>query len=109
MTKLENKNVKSEYEAFLNIEGVSVPSETSAKLVERLGKLLNPTGVSVFLKVFGIHLVVGFLSLSICHQFGVNPFHTQRSLSDWFMDMWGHNVCMIGCDGDRLQSCAEFV
>ena len=41
--------------------------------------------------------MISFLSLSICHQFGLNPFNTERSLDSWMMSAAGHNACMVGC------------
>jgi hypothetical protein len=51
----------------------------------------------VFLKIFGIHTAVGFMSLSVCHQFGMNPFGTANSLDQWLMTMMDHGTCMIVC------------
>ena len=48
-------------------------------------------------KLAGLHVVVGFLSLAICNQFGLNPFNTSYSLSEWFMKLAGHNFCMLAC------------
>ncbi|MES2966634.1 MAG: hypothetical protein V4668_02515 [Patescibacteria group bacterium] len=94
----ENKNewVK-DYEEFLEADTVSVPQALSKTILTKIGKLMDPSPLSVFGKVALIHAVVGFFSLSICHQFGVNPFGTQASLADWFMAVGGHSVCMIGC------------
>lgn len=97
MDNLKNKNIQNEFEDFMKAEEAQVPEPVSKKLQLKIGQLLHPKGQHVFLKLLGIHIVVGFLSLSICHQFGVNPFHTDRSLSDWFMDMGGHSACMFGC------------
>ncbi len=46
-------------------------------------------------KFLAIHLGVGFLSLSVCHQFGMNPFRTKASFDAWLMNQMGHGVCMI--------------
>ena len=40
---------------------------------------------------------IGFLSLSVCHQFGINPFGTETSLDHWMMTVGGHRACMMGC------------
>ena len=87
----------NEYSEFLNAKESPVPQELNQKVLGSIQALLNPNAWNVFAKLLGIHLVVGFFSLAVCHQFGMNPFGTTRSLSDWFMDMWGHSVCMIGC------------
>lgn len=92
----ENKVWLKEYESFLQANE-SVPRDLSEKVHSRIGELLNPSAWLVFTKLLGIHLVVGFFSLSICHQFDMNPFNTSRSLADWFMSVGGHSFCMIGC------------
>ena len=93
----DNKKWLSEYEAFLKSDDAVVPKETSEKLFSRMQEFVNPSAWVVFFKVLGIHIAVGFLSLSVCHQFGMNPFGTESSLDDWFMSMWGHSTCMIAC------------
>lgn len=99
--KGENKNNSHEwvreYESFLKADGVSVPESLTKSVLNSVSDLMNPSALSVFGKLAFIHIVVGFLSLSICHQFGVNPFGTKTSLADWFMAVGGHSVCMIGC------------
>lgn len=91
------KEWMNDYSEFLNAEETRVPHELNESVLENIRSLLNPSAWNVFAKLLGIHLVVGFFSLGVCHQFGMNPFGTTRSLSDWFMDMWGHSVCMVGC------------
>lgn len=91
------KEWMKEYTEFLNVDEMRVPRELSEKVADNIQLLLNPSAWLVFAKLLGVHLVVGFFSLGICHQFGMNPFGTTRSLSDWFMEMWGHSVCLIGC------------
>jgi hypothetical protein len=87
----------NEFEIFLKSENSLVPQEISSKVYSRIEKLINPNAFSVFLKILGLHLTVGFLSLSFCHQFGMNPFNTEYSLADWFMNVGGYYGCMIGC------------
>jgi hypothetical protein len=93
----ENKKWLSEYEAFLKADQVVVPRETTDNVFSVMEKLINPSPWIVFIKLISIHLAVGFLSLSVCHQFGINPFGTEMSLDKWFMAMWGHHTCMIVC------------
>lgn len=96
---MNNKNIKwlLDYEEFLNAENTAVPENVNHKILAKLKKLVNPSAFTVFYKVLGIHTVVSFLSLSICHQFGLNPFNTETSLSDWMMQTGGHHACMVGC------------
>ena len=94
----DNKNNEwlKDYQEFVNSEE-TVPTEINNKVYDRIKSLLNPNSLVVFSKILGIHLGVGFLSLSVCHQFGINPFNTERSLADWMMSVGGHHFCMIGC------------
>lgn len=93
----QDKKWLSEYEAFLKSDQVSVPKEATNRVFTYIEKLMNPYASVVFLKILAIHLIVGSFSLSVCHQFGMNPFGTSMSLDRWFMAMWGHNTCMIIC------------
>lgn len=93
------KNWMKEYSEFLDSDTVRVPSELGRKVLSRVHELIHPSAWSVFTKLLGIHLIVGFLSLSICHQFEMNPFGTEGSLNNWLMNMWGHSTCMILCGG----------
>lgn len=95
--KSENKEWINDFNEFVNFEETSVPQSLSDRVLTRMDSLLNPSAMSVFLKVLGIHFVVGFLSLSVCHQFDVNPFRTPASLADVFMKWGGHSVCMVFC------------
>lgn len=92
-----SKHWLTEYEAFLNAEKIAVPQEHSKKVFLRIKQLLNPGAGIVFTKVLSIHFFVGLISLSVCHQFGINPFGTTSTLDGWFMAKWGHSACMIFC------------
>lgn len=93
----ENKQWLVEYESFLQADATVVPKEVTDSVLSAMDPLLHPPVWQVFAKLLGIHLTVGLLSLSVCHQFGMNPFGTEMSLDRWFMAMWGHNTCMIVC------------
>ena len=86
-----------DYEDFIQVDGHEIPTEVRNQVFYKILKFLNPSPLIVFLKILGIHLGVGFLSLSVCHQFGMNPFNTEKSLADWMMSVGGHQACMIGC------------
>lgn len=95
--KNNNMDWLLEYEEFLNADKSEMPEDIQQRVLIKLKKLVDPSPLTVFFKVLGIHTVIGFLSLSICHQFGLNPFNTDRSISDWMMNVGGHHACMIGC------------
>ncbi len=93
MKTTDKENWLKEYTEFTTSDEVSVPPGIFSNLKKRL----FPNPWMVFGKVLSIHVGVGFLSLGICHQFGLNPFNTEHSLMDWFMRVGGHNFCMIAC------------
>ncbi len=97
MSDLNNQKKIAEYKKFLDSKEAPVPAAISGKIFLQIHELLNPSAWSVFLKIFGIHAAVGFMSLSVCHQFGMNPFGTTRSLDQWLMTMMDHGTCMIVC------------
>lgn len=66
-------------------------------LFNKIKSRLFPNPWIVFGKIAIIHGIVGFLSLGICNQFGLNPFNTEYSLSELFMKTAGHNFCMLAC------------
>lgn len=94
--KLNEKEWLEEFKEFLQAEGSSVPKEVSESILSRVRKDLNPSAWMVFAKLLGIHGVLGTLSLAICSQFGLNPFNTNFSLSEYFMK-FGHSACMFFC------------
>jgi len=97
---MKNKNKNewlNEFKEFVSHDSTEVPSHLSERVFSKMEGLLNPSPLIVFLKIFGVHLVVGFLSLAVCHQFGVNPFGTPYSLADVFMKWGGHSICMVFC------------
>ncbi len=77
----------------MKADQIQVPESAFAKLKKRI----FPNPWMVFSKVTAIHVVIGFLSLAVCNQFGLNPFQTNQSLTNWFMKIAGHNFCMLLC------------
>jgi hypothetical protein len=73
------------------------PSQVPTSAFQRIKARLFPNPWVVFGKILALHALVGFCSLSICNQFGLNPFQTSQTLTDWFMSVAGHHVCMIFC------------
>ncbi|MGE0527892.1 MAG: hypothetical protein AB7G93_13150 [Bdellovibrionales bacterium] len=94
--KFTEKEWLEDFKEFVQAEGVPVPKDVSDNILKRIHADMNPSAWIVFFKLLGIHLVVGTLSLAICSQFGLNPFHTNFSLSEYFMK-FGHSTCMIFC------------
>lgn len=94
--KLNEKEWLEEFREFVQAEGAPVPRQVSENILNRVRSDLNPSAWMVFAKLLGVHGIVGTLSLAICSQFGLNPFHTNFSLSEYFMK-FGHSTCMVLC------------
>ncbi|MEQ1665212.1 MAG: hypothetical protein ABL927_07555 [Bdellovibrionales bacterium] len=91
----ENEWLK-EFNEFASTEGHSVPDGISINILNRVRKQLNPSAWVVFFKLLFIHSIVGTFSLGVCDQFGMSPFQTEFSLSEYFMK-YGHSFCMTMC------------
>ncbi len=97
MSRIKDNEWLNEYEDFLNAENAEIPLQIKNQVFNKIQKLMVSNALIVFFKILGIHMGVGFLSLSVCHQFGMNPFDTEKSLADWMMSVGGHHFCMFGC------------
>ncbi|MBC7741822.1 MAG: hypothetical protein H7061_06480 [Bdellovibrionaceae bacterium] len=86
-----------EYNEFFDSDGIPVPDNVTENLFTQMKSLLNPSAKLIFLKILSIHIITGFLSLSVCNQFGINPFNTSQSITTWMMAVGGHHLCMVGC------------
>ena len=64
--KSQNNEWLKDYEDFLKTDVEGVPQEVSAAVFSKIQKLISPSALVVFLKVLGLHIITGFLSLSIC-------------------------------------------
>lgn len=96
MNKMTEKEWNEEFQEFVQCEGAPIPDSISEKIFDQVRRDLNPSGLRVFAKLLGVHAIVGTLSLAICNQFGLNPFGTGVSLSDYFMK-FGNSACMVLC------------
>lgn len=93
---INEKEWLKEFNEFVSCEDLHPPKAISEKILVKTKKLVNPSPWLVFLKLVGVHAVFGTLSLAICNQFGLNPFNTHLSLSEYFMT-FGHSICMTLC------------
>lgn len=96
MSRITEKEWLEDFQEFVNTESQMVPKEISEKVLRRVKKSLNPAWYFIFMKLFCVHLLTGTLSMGICNQFGMSPFNTGFSLSDYFMK-FGHSTCMFFC------------
>lgn len=91
----KEKNRQTELKEFLEIDTHGF--NLSRSFFTRLKQRLFPNPWTVFGKVFLIHAFVGSLSLSVCSQFGIDPFGTTFSLSDLLTRVGGQAFCMNMC------------
>ena len=96
MSKISEKEWIEDFQDFVGSQGVPVPENISQEIISRVHRDLNPSPWLVFSKLLGIHSVVGTLSLLVCNQFGMSPFGTEFSLSNYMMK-FGHSTCMVFC------------
>jgi hypothetical protein len=96
MTKMTEKEWAEDFKEFVTTQSVPVSEELSSQILSRIHKAMHPSAWLIFAKLFGIHSIVGTLSLAVCNQFGINILNTHFSLSDYFMK-FGHSVCMTLC------------
>ncbi len=97
MTNQNENEWLKDYEKFLHSDPIEVPPDLKKSVTLQIQKQMNPRAFQVFLKLIIFHLVTGYLSLAICHQFGINPFNTQFSFDTLMMRYVGHRACMLGC------------
>lgn len=93
--KLSLNEWANEFLAFLSAENREPPEPISSRVVKRVQSDLNPPQWIVFAKIALIHLVVGFLVLLICPQFGIGLFEGM-GLTALFMH-FGELICSVAC------------
>ena len=96
--RITEKEWLEDFKDFVTAKEVAVPEDVSKRILNYIHRDLNPSSWLVFLKLLGIHSIVGTLSLAMCDQFGMNPFNTSFSLSQYFM-RFGYSFCMVLCGG----------
>jgi hypothetical protein len=97
MTLKDNeKQWLNEFSEFIECDTENVPANISKNILNLVYQQMNPSWWVVFGKLLVIQSIAGLLSLLVCNQFGINPFKTGFSLSDYFMK-FGHSTCMLLC------------
>ncbi|PWU19700.1 MAG: hypothetical protein C5B49_05380 [Bdellovibrio sp.] len=98
MGRISEKEWIEDFQEFVHGEGegTPVPKHISRAILNQVHRDLNPSAWLVFAKLLTVHAIVGTFSVLICNQFGINPFQTNFSLSDYFMK-FGHSTCMVIC------------
>lgn len=95
-SKFSEKEWLEDFNDFVSHSEVKVPEALSRRILNYVHRELHPSSWMVFGKLVAVHSLVGTLSLSICDQFGMSPFKSGFSLSEYFM-RFGHSFCMTIC------------
>ncbi len=94
--KNNEKQLKDEFKDFLELSEENVSLLVAQTIKQKIYQELHPSLIMIFIILTGIQLVAGTFSLALCNQFGMNPFQTSFSLSEYFMH-YGHTFCMFCC------------
>lgn len=84
-----------DFEDFVKSSPVTPPTQVTQAIFEKVYQDLHPTFSKVFLKIVGIHFLMGATTLLFCPQFGLG-FTSGMGLMGFLM-RWGDALCMMGC------------
>jgi hypothetical protein len=93
--KFNNQEWLKEFSTFLSVDEIRPPAHVEAAIKTAVERSLNPNPWSVFSKVAFVQVIVGFISLLFCPQFGFSPTGTMGLMS--ILMSYGMGVCMAGC------------
>lgn len=95
MKKKHTDNWTKEFSKFLETDPVAVPNEIGAPVLHQVEQDLNPSPWRVFRKAGLIQVVMGFITLLFCPQFGLSLTGI-HGIMHVFM-RYGDTACMFGC------------
>lgn len=72
------------------------PLRVSEKVLAHVRHELNPSLVSVLMRLMFVHFLASFATLSVCPQFGFRLFGEGMGISHWFMS-FGEYGCLVAC------------
>ncbi|MDH5581141.1 MAG: hypothetical protein OEY33_04485 [Bdellovibrionales bacterium] len=85
-----------EFKDFLNNESVSPNKSLDEKVLNHVQRDLKITPTQLFLKIFGIHTIVGLLTLLFCPQFELS-LTNNHEVFHFFHRTFGPYICMMIC------------
>lgn len=97
--------MNKEFQQFISQKPEAVPAHLSDVIFKEVHADLDPSWSQIFVKVTLIHAVLGFLTLSICSQFGLQTFPV-LDLMYAFMSVAGPKYCMAFCGAIFLSGSA---
>lgn len=86
----------TEFQEFLSTSPTTPSKATQNSIYKTAKSAILKQKTTIFAKLLLIHTVMSTASLTICHQFDMNPFNSKISLSHYFMT-FGHSACMLFC------------
>lgn len=95
MQKSESDIRDKELLEFLSSQPAEVPESLSRSILSSVQVDLHPSAFKVFGKVFLFQVVVGFITLLFCPQFGFS-MTASMGIMPYLMKL-GEHICMFGC------------
>ena len=92
---------------FMNSQDIGPPDALSQDIIKYVHKDLNPSHLSVFLKLLGIQGFIGVITLIFCPQFNLSLTNNYE-LFHYFHYNFGKSICMIICGSIFMGSGAVF-
>lgn len=85
-----------EYRLLLTSSKTTPPNDLTSNIKKRIEVELNPSGRSVFFKLFAIHFISGVLTLFVCPQFGLGFSERSHAFLSLLLGL-GEHSCMLIC------------
>lgn len=88
---------RKDYMEFMNTEDSSVPKNIDINVKKFIATNIKVTIGFVFKKLFAIHVISAFITLSICPQFGVRFFSSIEHGIAGIVMQYGTIICGMFC------------
>ncbi|MGE4234163.1 MAG: hypothetical protein AB7F43_12615 [Bacteriovoracia bacterium] len=93
--KNTSKEWTNDFLEFNSASEIKPPQAVTESIFQKVEKDLNPSSWVVFSKVALIHVVVGFITLLFCPQFGISLVKGMGLMSLFLK--FGETACMVSC------------
>lgn len=91
----DNKTWLNEFSEFIAVDAGSAPRELGTQIRSLVSNDLNPSPWKVFSKASLVQVIVGFVVLLFCPQFGLSLTGVHGIMH--LLMQYGEGVCMFGC------------
>jgi hypothetical protein len=87
----------------MNFENGGPPELITSKILEKVRRDLNPSAFLIFVKLAGLQVVTGFVTMLYCPQFGISLTSSSGVMS--FLMKYDEHICMAACGALFLSLC----